>query len=160
MLLTIRTQLLRATSVVTTAIGSGIVVAGISTQPVMSLFCGSISSTSAWILSLGAFYYGYNVGLGGYLIGGALACAACGVLGSPLYIIKSLLGPKQPEPQVKMVKPKEASMKKSKKGLVATTVRAITRPFFRLIFLALGILDTVIQTSFLEKRGATKEDRN
>jgi len=159
MLLTIKTQLLRATSVVTTAIGSGIVVAGIATQPVMSLFCGSISPTSAWILSLGAFYYGHGVGLGGYLIGGALACAACGVIGSPLYLVKSLLGPKQPEPQVKMAKVKEASVK-PKKGFVATTVRAITRPFFRLIFLVLGILDTVIQTSFLEKRGATKEDRN
>ena len=144
---------------VTTAIGSGIVVAGVATQPVMSLFCGSISPTSAWILSLGAFYYGYGVGLGGYLIGGALACAACGVVGSPLYLFKSLLGPKQPEPQVKMAKVKEASVK-PKKGFVATTVRAITRPFFRLIFLVLGILDTVIQTSFLEKRGATKEDRN
>eukprot|EP00985_Skeletonema_marinoi_P024030 scaffold16440_cov120-Skeletonema_marinoi.AAC.1 len=61
MLLTLRTQLFRATSLVTTAIGLGIVVAGIATQPVMSLFCGSISSTSAWILSLGAFYYGYGV---------------------------------------------------------------------------------------------------
>jgi hypothetical protein len=161
MLLTLRTRLLRATSLVTTAIGLGIVVAGIATQPVMSLFCGSISSTSAWILSLGAFYYGYGVGLGGYLIGGALACAACGVIGSPLYLIKSLLGPKQPEPQVKMAKVKEAPVK-PKKGLVATTRRAITRRFFRLIFLVLGILDTIIHTSFLEKekRGATKEDRN
>ncbi|KAK1738764.1 hypothetical protein QTG54_010794 [Skeletonema marinoi] len=158
MLLTLRTRLL---SLVTTAISLGIVVAGIATQPVMSLFCGSISSTSAWILSLGAFYYGYGVGLGGYLIGGALACVVCGLAGSPLNLIKLLLGPKQPEPQVKMVKVKEASVK-PKKGLVATTLWAITRRFFRLIFLVLGILDTIIHTSFLEKekRGATKEDRN
>jgi len=156
MLLTLRTRL---TSLVTTAIGLGIVVAGIATQPVMSLFCGSISTTSAWILSLGAFYYGHGVGLGGYLIGGALACALCGVAGSPLYLVKSLLGPKQPEPQVKMAKVKEAPVK-PKKGLVATTLRAITRTFFRLIFLVLGILDTIIQTSFLDKKGATKEDRN
>ena len=83
------------------------------------------------------------------MIGGALACAACGVIGSPLYLIKSRLGPKQPEPRVKMVKAKDAPVK-SKKGLVATTVKAITRTFFRLIFLVLGICDTIIHTSLLD----------
>mmetsp|Transcript_3362 Transcript_3362/g.4333 ORF Transcript_3362/g.4333 Transcript_3362/m.4333 type:complete len:343 (+) Transcript_3362:155-1183(+) len=74
--------------------------------------------------------------------------------------MKSIFGPKQPEPMVKMVKPNEAPVKPKKKSWVATIFKAITRPFLRLIFLVLAILDTVIHSSFLDKRGGTKADRS
>ena len=158
---TLKTQGLRATSVVTTLIGGAIVVTGISTQPIMSLFCGSIPPAAAWIISLGAFYYANAIGLRSYLIGLSVGCAACGVIGSPNYLMKSIFGPKQPEPKVKMVKSNEAPVKpKKKKSFVATLLKAITRPFMRLIFLVLAILETLTSTSFLEKRGSTKAERS
>ena len=77
MIMTLKTKLLRANAWVTSVLGIGIAIGGITTQPVMSLFRGSISSTGAWVISLGAFYYANDAGLRSYLIGSSLACVAC-----------------------------------------------------------------------------------
>mmetsp|Transcript_18590 Transcript_18590/g.26453 ORF Transcript_18590/g.26453 Transcript_18590/m.26453 type:complete len:429 (+) Transcript_18590:47-1333(+) len=160
MIQTLKTQGLRAISGVTTLIGGAIVVLGISSQPVMSLFCGSIPNAIAWIITLGAFYYAYTVGLLSYIIGFVIVCAACGIIGSPHYIMSSIFGPKPPEPKVKMVKI-EASVK-PKKSWVTRFFRAITRPFVRLTFLVLAILETIVYSSFFEKEncGETKAQRS
>ena len=141
----------RAISIVASLVGAAITIAGISTQPVMSLFCGFIPSSVAWIISLGIWYYAYTVGLFGYVIGFSLACVACGVIGTPLFLLQSACAPSQPEPEVKFVGgPSEAQMKK-KKGWAAKLNQSIYRIPFRFVVFLLAIVDTFISTTYLEQ---------
>mmetsp|Transcript_16941 Transcript_16941/g.25755 ORF Transcript_16941/g.25755 Transcript_16941/m.25755 type:complete len:168 (-) Transcript_16941:107-610(-) len=56
---------LRAVSLITTLAGALVTLAATCTQPVMSLSGGSISSTVAWIISLGIAFGANSIGLGG-----------------------------------------------------------------------------------------------
>ena len=141
--------LMRVISFATTLVGFAIVLAGISTQPVMSLFFGSISSIVAWILSFGIFYYVNSIGYGVYyLVGFSLVCAGCGVGGSPNYLIQSLFQPTQPEPVVKMVK--STAQTKPKKGVAARLQQSIFRIPFRICMFFFAVLDTMFNTTILQ----------
>eukprot|EP00986_Skeletonema_menzelii_P020157 scaffold30390_cov137-Skeletonema_menzelii.AAC.2 len=83
------------------------------------------------------------------------------VIGSPLDLVKSIFEPKQPEPKVKMAKPIKASVKE-KRGWVATIVKFISRRVFRLVLLVLAILETLLETHFVDKDivGCNTEERS
>lgn len=87
---------IRIISLVTSLVSAVIVMVGISTQPIMSLFCGKIPSPLAWILSVGGFYYAYKVQQwsGWYMILFVLGCIAFGIVGTPLFLYNQRFNPK------------------------------------------------------------------
>ena len=142
----------RLISFVSSLIGAVITIAATTTQPVISLFCGTICSSVAWVISLAIWYYAYNVGLFGYVIGFSLVCVACGVIGTPLFLIQSAFAPaKRPEPKVKFVVEHSTAQTKPKKAFVAAVNDSIFRIPFRIVLLFVAILDTLISTTFLEQ---------
>ena len=151
-----------------------IVIAGICTQPVMSLFFGNIPSSLAWILSFTASYYAYEVEqiTLGYFIVYALICIACGLAGTPLSYIKKLFPTKQkakmllgtaspPVTPVTAEEPKESWREKFGKVLdtVLDTIQdSVVGPLFTLIFIVpIAILDTIIGNIIFNDE--TKEER-
>jgi len=138
-----------------------IVIACISTQPVMSLFFGSISPAVAGIISFGAFYYAYAIQhavSGVYLIGLMVSCIICGIIGTPLYLSKSIFK-KEKQPKVRMVEKSEAP-KKEGECFAEKIQKTILRIPFRCILFVLAIFETVFQSVFLSEgkaRASTTE---
>lgn len=147
-----------------------IVIAGICTQPVMSLFFGNIPSSLAWILSFTVSYYAYEmekIPLG-YFIIYTVICITCGLIGTPLSYIKKFLSKLYPKskkamllqtaaPSLKSEEPKESWKRKFLKVL-DTIQDSVLGGIFTLIFIVpIAILDTVIGSIILH--GETKEER-
>lgn len=163
----------RVISLVTSVLCLGIVIAGICTQPIMSLFFGNIPSSLAWILSFTASYYAYEVEQIplGYFIGYALICVVCGLAGTPLPYIREFLyklynfvNPKPQEmlfqsaaPQLKSEKPKESWKKKVGKVLDAIQDSVLGGIFTLVFIVPIAILDTIIGNIFFNHE--TKEER-
>ena len=135
----------RIAALVTWSAGTIVTLAGISTQPVMNLFRGSIPDTIAWIITLGAFYYAATNGFGWLIVVFPFICAYFAFMGPPTFL-QSLLGPTPPEPSVESVDPNDVEKSAPKKSLMGS-----------IILFILAITDTILNTTFVEEG---KERRN
>jgi hypothetical protein len=152
--------ILRGIALVTTVMGMMIVVAAIATQPTMSFFFGKIPSTLAWIISFGAFYYAYGIGVSlGYLIGLLVLCMVCGVIGTPVdynrkIIAKFFKRKKQQTILSASVEEVEEEPTEDWVDMIQTTSLQIP---VRIILVLLAILDTVFNSTFLHEGGLKTE---
>jgi len=156
--LNLNRHLQRITSLITSVAGLIVTLAAISTQPVMTLLGGSISSTIAWIITLAAFYYVTTIGFGWVIVVFSIFCASIGVMGPPITFLQSLIGPTLPEPRVEYVDPNYVAKSTPKKNLLARIQNSIGRLPFRIILFILAITDTILSTTFFEE-GKHKRNR-
>ena len=143
--LNLNRHLKRITSLVLSVAGLIVCLAAISTQPVMTLFRGSISPNIAWIITLGVFYYAATIGFGWLVVVFSLICAYIGFMGPPS------LGSPPPEPSVENVDPNYVAQSAPKKSLVARIQKSIGSLLSGIISFILAITDTILNTTFLEE---------
>ena len=164
----------RAISLITSVICLMIVIAGICTQPAMSLFFGNIPSSLAWILTFTASYYAYEVEQIPlwYFIIYVVICIVCGLIGTPLsYITKFLsnllskLHPKQKKNMLLQttalpVKSEDAkdSWKDNFIKILDMIQDSVLGPVITIfVILPIAILDTIVGSIIYN--GETKEER-
>jgi hypothetical protein len=152
--------ILRGIALVTTVMGMMIVIAAIATQPqpTMSFFFGKIPSTLAWIISFGAFYYAYGIGVSlGYLIGLLVLCMVCGVIGTPIDYNRKLLAKLFKRKKQRLSASVEEVEEEPSEDWVDMIQKTFLRIPVRIILVLLAILETVFNSMVLHEGGLKTE---